>query len=541
MTAKRPTALTVAFASATLVLTACSFNTSPDSPGDAGDSTASGDSAAGTTLSFQGGEPTSLLPQKDIGSQIAMATCANLVEINKETQEFEPLAAESVESDDAQHWTITLRDGWTFQDGTPVTAESFVKAWNESAYGPNAWQANGFFTSFVGYDAMNPTDGSEPTATELSGVEVVDEHTITVELETPNADFPKILSTNGTCPLPEAYFEDPEAYEDNPISNGPYQFVKREPNQYVLLEKWDDFQGDDAFSGEADQLKAKIYTSIDSAYTDLAAGNLDMIRNVPAPMVTRAQAELPEHALYTVSMQSKQTTFQVPDYVESLKDPRIRKAISMAIDRESIASSLLQGNAKPSDSLVPPSLDSYREGACEACTFAPEEAKALLAEAGGLSEPLVITYNGDRDQQLVQALARQIKENLGIEITLNPVMGTQFTEITNNQKHEGLIYGLWGWTYKSPDQYLSQYETGGDGNIATGYSNPEVDTLIAKARALQEPEARAEAYAEAEALILQDQPAIPLFIPIDYGLQSEKVALNDVQGDIQFYRADLSS
>ena len=65
-----------------------------------------------------------------------------------------------------------------------------------------------------------------------------------------------------------AFFDDPDGYEKNPISNGPYKFVEWEPNQHVILEKWDGFEGDDAFSGGANRVEAKIYTSVDSAYTD---------------------------------------------------------------------------------------------------------------------------------------------------------------------------------------------------------------------------------------------------------------------------------
>lgn len=534
MSRRRPRRLALAVTlTAVLSLSGCAAGGSSDANSAAGE-------ASGTTLSFHSGDPTSLLPQKDIGSQIAMATCANLVEINTDTQEFEPLAAESVESEDSQHWTITLREGWTFQDGTPVTSASFVKAWNEGAYGPNAWQANGFFTTVKGYDEMNPTDGSEPTADTLSGVKAVDERTITVDLKTPNADFPKILSTNGTCPLPEAYFEDPEAYEQEPISNGPYRVTEWVPNQHVRLQKWDDFRGADGFSGQADTLEAKMYTSVDSAYTDLAAGNLDMIRNVPAAMVSRAQQELPESALYATSIQSKQNSFQIPSYVESLKDPRIRKAFSLSIDRESIAASLLRGNAEPADSLVPPSIDSYREGACEACTFDPEQARQLLEEAGGLDTPLVITYVGERDGQLVQALARQIEENLGIQVRLDPRPYSQISEMSNKKTLEGMVFNLWGWTYKSPDQYLGQFESSGDGNNLTRYSNPEVDQALGEARALADEDERAEAFAQIERRVLEDQPTIPVFIPTDYGLASDKVKLNDVQGDIQYYRADLN-
>lgn len=520
--------LTAMAAASALLVTSC---------GSSGESEGS-DTSEDTAITFQTGSPTSLNPLRDIGSQIAMAMCANLVEINKESQEFENLVAEEVTSDDAQNWEIRLNEGWTFHDGSPVTSHSYVDAWNEAAYGPNAWQANGTFSVISGFSALNPSGGEEPEATELEGLEVIDDLTFTVELNEPNSDFPKILSTNSACPLPEVAFEDFEAFDAEPIGSGPYEFIERVENQYVELARWEDFPGDEAFAGEASTLIAQEYTSPESAYTDFAAGNLDMVRNVPATTVSRAQQELDGDVLYEASLASKQSRFTIPDYVEELKDPDIRKALSMAIDRDALAEAVLDGHALASDSLVTPDLGSYREGACEACDFDPDGAQELLDGAGGLDE-LTIHYQDD-NQQLVQALGNQIQENLGIAINYDPLMAATLTERTNSQELEGIAFGLWGWSYASPDQYISTYETGGAGNAAIAYSNSEVDELISEARGIQDEEERNRAYADVEQMILEDQPSIPLFIPVDYGLSTGCAVMNDVQGDIQFYRADSS-
>ena len=209
----------------------------------------------------------------------------------------------------------------------------------------------------------------------------------------------------------------------------------------------------------------------------------------------------------------------------------------MSIDRETIAKSLLQGYATSSDSLVPPSLDSYKEGSCDSCTFDAAGAKELLAKAGGFDGTLIIEHNSASDQQLVQAISKQIQDNLGIKVQLKPMMGTELEARRNGKKLEGAVFGLWGWSYKSSDQYLSQYETGGDGNVTTGYSNPAVDKLMVAARGEQDEAKSAGLYADAEALIMKDMPAIPLFIPTDFGLRSKCAAMNDSQGDLQFYRA----
>lgn len=527
MSKKKMIAVAAASAAFMLVASGCAA-------GDNGGSTAGGGEKK---LSFQLAEPTSLVPHASPGSQVAMATCANLMEVNVESQKIEPLAARSVTSDDAKTWKIALQDGWTFQDGTPVTSDSFAKAWAKTATGSNAWQGNGSFAPFVGYKELNPTDGSKPATDKLSGVKVVDDTNFEVTLNAPNADFPKLLTTSPLCPLPEVAFSDPKGYEENPISNGPYKFVSWNHNVDVVLEKWDGFKGAQGFSGGADKLVGQIYTAVDPAYTDMTAGNLDMIRNVPATMVAKAKSQLGEESLYEVKTGSKQYTLQIPEYIKGLENPDLRKAISMSIDRESIAKSLLQGYATSSDSLVPPSLDSYKAGSCDSCSFDTTGAKALLDKAGGFDGTLIIEHNSASDQQLVQAISKQIADNLGIKVQLKPSLGTELESRRNNQKLEGAIFGLWGWSYKSSDQYLSQYETGGDGNATTGYSNEAVDKLLRSARGEQDEAKSAGLYTEAEALIMKDMPAIPLFIPTDFGLKSKCAGMNDSQGDLQFYRA----
>ncbi len=520
-------AAVVGVAVAALALTAC---------GGSGSNTSKGTGSGDGTLSFQTSEPKAIVPQRDAGSQIGMAMCANLMEVNSDSQELEPLAAKSVESKDSVHWDIELQDGWTFHDGTPVTAASFADAWNATALGSNAWLGNFAFVNVKGYEDLNPAKGEAKTK-ELSGVEVVDDTHLKVTLTDPMADFPKLLSTNPTCPMPESAFKDPEGYAAEPVSNGPYKFVSWDHNKEVVLEKWDDFKGGDGFTGEAKKLVGKIYTAVDPAYTDMTAGNLDMIRNVPAPMVDKAKKQLGEDAVYEVKTQSKMQSLNIPDYLPQLKDPDLRKAISLSIDREAIAKSILKGYATASDSLVPDSLDSYQEGTCEDCGFDPEKAKELLKKAGGIDGPLVIEARSTDNQQLLQAIQKMIKDNLGIEVKLKQSLGTTLSERTNNRELEGAQFGLWGWSYQSPDQFLSQYQTGGDGNQTTAYSNPAVDKKMKAAHAEQDPKKAATLYHDAEALIFEDMPSIPLFVPTDLGLQSKCAVLNDVQGDLQFYRA----
>ena len=138
--------------------------------------------------------------------------------------------AESIESEDATTWTVTLKDGWTFHDGTPVTAESFVNAWNYTALSTNAQGGSYFFANDRGLrrpagarPTTPATSSRRPPPTEMSGLEVVDDTTFTVTLSAPFAQFPVTVGYNAFYPLPESFFEDPEAAGKLPDRQRPVQ------------------------------------------------------------------------------------------------------------------------------------------------------------------------------------------------------------------------------------------------------------------------------------------------------------------------------
>src|ERR671918_454048 len=176
------------------------------------------------------------------------------------------LALSACGGDDQTTWTITLNEGWTFHDGTPVTAEDYVNTWNWVAYSPNANDNSYFFANIVGYDdlqAETDAEGNpagEPAATEMSGLEVVDETTFTVELTGPFAQFPITLGYTAFFPLPQAFFDqgaDPVAFGAQPIGNGPFMaeepFV---PGEGVTLTKYEDYAGEDP--ANADEVEYRV-------------------------------------------------------------------------------------------------------------------------------------------------------------------------------------------------------------------------------------------------------------------------------------------
>ncbi|MGH2589530.1 MAG: peptide ABC transporter substrate-binding protein, partial [Actinomycetota bacterium] len=264
-----------------LVAAACGGDDEPDvatGPTDTG--------VTGGTWSMSICEPESLIPQvnaETCGSQVLKGLFTPLITFD-ENDQLVLTVAESIESDDNINWTVTLNEGWTFHDGTPVTAQSFVDAWNWAAYGPNAAGNNYFFgpagVNIVGYDVLNE---EEPTAEELSGLTVVDERTFTVELGAPFSEFPITVGYNAFYPLPESFFADPEAFNEAPIGNGPYM-VDEEGWQHdvgINLLRYEDYAG---APGNADAVEFRIYADLDTSYRDVQAGNLD-IGDVPADQI----------------------------------------------------------------------------------------------------------------------------------------------------------------------------------------------------------------------------------------------------------------
>src|SRR5688572_29513202 len=313
-------------------------------------SPASGEASAPEPISIAIGEPVAtLLPAstvEDNGTQVLEALFTGLVEYGSDGAVRYTGVADAIETEDSVTWTVRLRDGWTFHDGTPVTAESFVDAWNYAAYSPNAQAGSSFFANIEGYgDLQAPVDDAgeptgEPAATELSGLEVVDEETFTVTLSAPFAQFPLTLGYNPFFPLPESFFKDPEAFGLRPVGNGPFradgEFV---PGQGLTVLAFEDFAGEQAASVEA--IEFRVYTATDAAYLEAKDGTLDVLPRVPADAAGTAPEEF--EGRYVETSASGFTFLGLPLYQERYADARVRQALSLAIDRELIAEQIFSG------------------------------------------------------------------------------------------------------------------------------------------------------------------------------------------------------
>lgn len=188
--------------------------------------------------------------------------------------------AESVTSPDNVHWTIKLKPGWTFHDGTPVTAQTYVRAWNYTALSTNAQGASYFFSNIDGYDDLQaPDEGGTPAAQEMRGLRAADPTTIDVTLTEPFAIFPLTLGYSAFDPLPDAFYRDPKAFGAKPIGNGPFMAdTAWVPGRGMTVKRYANYAGAKA---KSQGVVFRVYTEITTAYTDVLAGNLDIEKDLP--------------------------------------------------------------------------------------------------------------------------------------------------------------------------------------------------------------------------------------------------------------------
>ncbi|MQA86872.1 MAG: ABC transporter substrate-binding protein [Streptosporangiales bacterium] len=454
------------------------------------------------------------------GLQMVSALFTGLVRYDPLTARPVNAVAASIASEDQKTWTIELKPGWRFHNGEPVTARSFADAWNATAYGPNGWAGNKFFAGFAGYRELNPgSEDPEPENAErdekpdrrtLSGVEVVDETTLRVTLRAPFSQFPLILGYPAFFPLPSAAIEDPGRYGRAPVGNGPYRLVgTHEAGRALTVTRFDGYPGS---KPPVRTVTFTAHASADAAYRSLLAGRVDLMP-LPPELVADARRRLGGGRV----VDRPGSTLQylgLPLYDKRFRDPRLRRALSMAIDREGIAGGLLAGTYAPARSLVAPVTMGARPDPCGAtCTYDPAGARRLLEEAGGWDGTLYLWFNpGSGHEAWIRAVADQLRRNLGItDIQVKEPDFDLYKRLLAAREVDGLWRQAWLMDYPSAQDYLQPlYASDGAYNYS-GYADDEVDRLIAAGNAAGSLEESLTHYRQAEDALLDDLPVIPLW------------------------------
>ncbi|ASW53652.1 ABC transporter substrate-binding protein [Plantactinospora sp. KBS50] len=482
----------------------------------------SGTNDANDTVSIEIAEPQHLVPtntSETSGSQVLAALFSPLVDYDAQNKPYE-VAAESVTSTDNTVWTIRLKSGYTFHNGEKVTSDDYINAWNYGAYGPNGQGNSYFFEKIAGYDDMQsqdpdgdgPQQAPEPTAKTLSGLKKVDDLTFTVTLSQPYTDFRTMLGYTAFYPMPQAAFSEPGVldpdYESAPIGQGPFKMKGTwQHDARVEVERYDAFPGQQP---KVDGVEFRIYQQLTAAYSDVLADNLDVIPMVPTENLSTAPTDLGSR--FQTSPMSSFQFLAFPTFQKEFSNPDVRRAISMAIDRDEITTSIFKGSQESARSFVSPVVPGYRANtAGDAATFDPDKAKQLYTAAGGPSK-ITISYNGDGGHKdWVDATCNQLKANLGVECvgTAEPKFADLLTKVEKKDP-VGLFRLGWVMDYPSMEDYLGPlYSTNGSSNYY-GYSNEEFDRLVKEGAAAPTEEEAIKKYQQAEDILAKDLPVIPL-------------------------------
>ena len=516
-------------AAAALVLAACGNGGDADEGNGTAEEAENGgaEAAGGGTVSVYNCEPQNLMPSNSTevcGSWVLEQLYTGLTQVDYDT--FEPVAGVATDwesNEDQTEWTFTLGEDWTFHNGDPIDANTFVETFNWVVDPDNAQQNTSFYDVILGYDEV-----VEGEADELEGVTAVDDYTLELELSEPFSPLPMMLSYTGFYPMPAEAFEDPEAFESAPVGNGRYQMDGEwEHDVQIAADRYEDWPGEDP--GMPDRIEWQIYNDIDTAYLDVQAGSLDIMDNVPPNRLGMMEDDFGDNQAMFES--SSFTYMGLPLYQEEFDDVDVRHALSMAIDREEIIENIFDGAQVPARNIIPPMLPSAREDACEYCEFDPEAAADLYEEADGPSELTVYFNSGAGHEDWVESVSNQWQENLGIEdVTFQSLEFAQYLDLHDEQEITGPFRLGWVLSYPSP-QYAMEpiYTTGKSSNYAD-FSNEDFDNLIAEANAT-DPDEADESYQQAEDILLEELPVIPMWFQ-SYGVvHSERIDHDSVQMD----------
>lgn len=475
------------------------------------------DDTSGNNVVIAITEPRHLLPADTVdtsGRQVLAALFQPLVEFGAEAVPV-PAAAESVTPDRAARvWTITLKPGLTFANGEPVTADSYLNAWNYGAYGPNEQSASASFERIEGYADLQLRDPADrqPAANTLRGLKKVSDTSFTVTLSAPFAGWAYQLNAAAFYPLPAAAFSAPgviaDGFEDAVIGNGPFRMAGRwEHDSRIVVERVAGFTGR---APAVDRVTWKIYSDRQDPYDDLVSGDVDVLPQIPPERLDDAAADLGDRL-----RRSPNSSFQFvgfPKYQREYASPDVRTALSMAIDRQAITDQVFHGSQTPATSFVSPVVAGYRPDSCgESCVHNPAKARELYAAAGGPAG-ITITYNVDGGHQAwVDAMCEQIGASLGVTCTGQalPKLADVLAKVEKGEP-VGLVRLTWAMDFPLMQNYLGPlYSTDGSLN-SYGYSNPAFDSLVKEGQEAATVPDAIRKWQQAEDILVHDMPVIPL-------------------------------
>ncbi|WP_300379313.1 peptide ABC transporter substrate-binding protein [Clostridium sp.] len=483
------------------------------------------DSTKGYLIYNLGEDPDTIDPTLNTsvgGSTIISNTFEGLLRLDEHEKAIPGVAEKYEVSADGLVYTFNLRKDAKWSDGEAITANDFKYSWTR-ALDKNTASEYAYQLFYI--KNGEKFNSGEATVEDL-GIEVKDEHTLVVTLEAATSYFPELMAFPTYSPLREdivsanedGWATEPETY----VSNGPFQLTDWTMKDQFVFKKNDNYWN--AKEVKIPGLIMKMVTDQNTALASLKAGEFDMIDTVPPAEIENTIKDglttiYPNLATYMLVFNvGKQST--LPEDVKvALSNAKVRKALSISIDRKAIVDNVTKAGQIPAYSFVPKGIlnEAGEEFASieyyDANKANVEEAKKLLAEAGypngeGLPR-LEFMYNTEGSHKDVAQVIQQDWAKLGVNVEL---ANQEWKVFLNTRQQGGYQIARHGWSgdYVDPMTFLDLWVTGG-GNNDAGYSNAEYDKLVRDAKAEQDPNKRWDLMHQAEGIVMEDMPIIPLY------------------------------
>jgi oligopeptide transport system substrate-binding protein len=440
-----------------------------------------------------------------------------------------PSAAEKHEvSDDGLRYRFTIRAGAKWSNGDAVKASDFVYSWRRIMNPETGAKYANILYPIKNAEAINK--GREKNL-ETLGAKALDDRTLEVTLESPTPYFLELLTHQTGLPVHPATVEKfgkDYVKPENLVTNGAYTLKEFVPNSHIRIQKNPNFW--DAANVKIDMVMFYPTKDASAAVRRFQAGELHSNDDIPADQIKFLKQTFGDQvklAPYLGTFYLAVNTTKAP-----LNDVRVRRALSLVIDREFIAEQIWGDTMVPAYSFVPPGIGNYGEPAfadykTKNMIDREDEAKKLLAAAGfgpGKALKIEIRYNmTENNKNTVVAIAEQWKRALGVDVTfINTDAKTHFAHLRDGGDFDVARAG-WIGDYSDPQNFLFLVQSDNKGFNYAKYNNPEYDGLMKKAAAETDIKKRAAILFEAEKIFTRDLPYIPLMYYGSKNLVSNKL------------------
>ncbi|HEX5164592.1 MAG TPA: peptide ABC transporter substrate-binding protein, partial [Thermomicrobiales bacterium] len=462
------------------------------------------------------GEPNTMDPGVSFGGDeldIMFNIFDGVTGVDQQTGEIVPRVAETYEGNaDGSEYTFNLRTGLQWSDGTPMNANDFVYSWKrvldpntKSQYMPALYSIKG------AQEAAESGAGFEDI-----GVEAVDDNTLKVTLVGPTPYFPLLTTTWTFYPVPKHIIDDKgDAWveAENIVSNGPFILTSWDHNQEMILEQNPNFYGDTPTLTRAEY---RLFDDpVSQAYVSFENDELDYAQ-VTGADVDRAMGDADASKnLLTFSLSN--CNFVVCDTSNPPTDQKpFRQALSMAISRETLTGQVLKGQFDPAYTILAPDIKGNNPDASIGEDV--DKAKSLLTDAG-IDDPgsveieLVYISTPARNKTVAEYLQATWNKNLGIEVKLTPIESTAYSDWRASRETQkyNTYTGSWGSDFSDASNWFNQNFTHAADHYRNHYNNPDFDSLVEEAAVNTDEAEREQQYKDAEVIIVDDAPIIPLY------------------------------